>query len=79
MAETPVTVIRRQPTFTELRWSTPLAGNDDANVFQFAVLAGVMHIFPNADDPTEDSARNPNAFVMVDRLWPFFKKHPRPN
>jgi hypothetical protein len=43
------------------------------------VLAGVMHIFPNADDPTEDSARNPNAFVMVDRLWPFFKKHPRPN
>ena len=56
---------------TELQWTTPLPGNSDGNVVLFSVLAGVTHQYPNGGN-------NPNGFVMADRAWTFFERHPQP-
>lgn len=61
------------PTSTKLHFETPVAGNTDGNFFDFLVLAGVKHVYPNGTN----RSNNPNGFVMADIHWDFFTANAR--
>ena len=63
--------VRRTRIETELQWTTPLPVNSDGNPLLFSVLDGVS-------TSTRTAATTPNGFVMADRAWTFFERHPQP-
>ncbi len=58
--------VRELTGITHFEWSTP-TGQAWGNTFQYAVLEGVQHQYPNGEN-------NPLGWVAVDRFWEFFRE-----
>jgi polyhydroxybutyrate depolymerase len=54
---------------TILRWRTPRPGNNDHNLVDVRVLAGIGHRYPNGNN-------NPHGHSAPDVFWRFFEAHP---
>lgn len=66
----PPTTLTERPAVAVAQWAVPQPGNDDGNVFQFAVLRGLGHSYPNGRN-------NDAGFVAAKEYWRFFSEHPR--
>lgn len=69
-----------RPKATEMIWSTPLLGNTSGNALHFLMLDRVGHVYPNGTpvrDHDTGQVLNPHKLLMTDRVWPFFRNHPR--